>query len=129
MSKFGRFRVSSKADRTVFGICFDSKGESQHYLYLLSREKAGEISNIRLQVEFVLQEGFMYAGKKERPIKFTIDFCYYDNKRGCDVYEEFKGFKTVDYSLRRRLFLFKFPHLVYVEVVQEPWKKRRKKKS
>ena len=112
---YNKFNVSSKERRTVFALTFDSLKERDRYLVLKSKEQAGEISALEMQIPFILQPDFKYGGKKERPIKFTIDFRYFDNKIGCVVYEEVKGMRTRDYILRRKMFLYQNPDKVFIE--------------
>lgn len=47
-SKFGNKKYS------IDGIKFDSKKESQRYCELKMLERAGQISDLQLQVEFIL---------------------------------------------------------------------------
>ena len=122
---YNKFHVAKKADRTFFGIVFASKGEGLHYLSLLDQERRGMIKDIKRQVPFILQEGFVYCGKKEPPIRVTIDFSYFDIQMGCTVYCEYKGRRTPDYILRRRLFLHNNPGLVFIEVPAQKQKVKR----
>ena len=47
-SKYGNKKT------VVDGITFDSKWESQRYLYLKSLEKAGRVQNLQLQPRFII---------------------------------------------------------------------------
>lgn len=61
----------------VNGIRFDSKKEAERYLELMSMQDAGEITELRLQVNFTLIEGFMNIdGVKIRPTVYRADFTY-----------------------------------------------------
>ena len=58
-------------------ITFDSKKEARRYDELTARLRAGEIRDLRLQVEFTLQEAFTDAdGKRTRAIRYKADFTY-----------------------------------------------------
>jgi hypothetical protein len=88
----------------VDGILFDSKAESERYLELKLLEKAGEISDLTLQPEFPLQEGFRLRKRMIRPMQYTADFQY---KRDGKFYvEDVKGHATEPYRIRRKLFLY-----------------------
>lgn len=51
-NKYGNIKT------VIDGIKFDSKRESERYLELKLLEKAGEISDLKLQPRFILQHGF-----------------------------------------------------------------------
>ena len=59
------------------GIKFDSKKEAKRYLELLARREAGEIDDLRLQVNFTLQEAFTKPnGERVQAIVYKADFTY-----------------------------------------------------
>ena len=84
--------------RTVYdGITFDSQREAERYRQLKLLERAGEISDLKLQVPFELipkQPG-------ERAVKYIADFVYTED--GQTVVEDVKGFSTPVYRLKRRM--------------------------
>lgn len=87
-----------KAKKTVVdGITFDSKKEAMHYQELKLLERTGEISDLKLQVPFVLIDKSVHG----RQIKYVADFVYYQD--GQMVVEDVKGFKTDVYKLKKRL--------------------------
>ncbi len=67
--------------------------------------KAGVITNLKQQPEFILQRAFKYRGKTIREIKYRADFSY-RYVGGKFVVEEVKGFKTEIYKLKRKMFLY-----------------------
>ena len=86
------------------GHLFDSKKEARRYAELRTAEKMGVISDLRLQVPFVLIPSQKIDGKVvERPLKYVADFVYTED--GKPVVEDTKGFKTKDYIIRRKLML------------------------
>jgi hypothetical protein len=98
-----------KAKRTeVDGIKFDSKSEAKRYQELKLLERGGAIQNLSLQPRFILQEGFLNVDtlQKERAIVYVGDFSYTENNE--TIVEDCKGFKTSDYKIKRKLFLFKY---------------------
>ena len=89
----------------VDGHTFDSKKEAKRYYELRLLEKAGEISNLQLQVKFVLIPSQRIDGKLvERECAYKADFVY--QEKGETVIEDTKGFKTKDYVIKRKLMLF-----------------------
>ena len=87
---------------TIDGIEFDSQKEGRRYSELMLLERAGEISELILQPEYILQEGFRKNGKTYRPIKYIADFMYVED--GKTVVEDVKGAKTQVYQLKKKLF-------------------------
>lgn len=101
----------------VNGITFDSKKEAKRYQELLLLKRSGEITDIKLQPEFTLLEKFTHESSKEkvRGIKYKADFLitYAD---GHQEIEDVKGVKTDVYSLKKKLFLKRYPHLKINEI-------------
>ena len=104
-------------DKIVFdGITFDSKKESKRYYELKLLEKANEIKNLELQVEYELQPSFKKNGVCYRSIVYVADFVYYDNKLNRTIVEDVKGYKTETYRLKKKLFEYKYPDLEIKEI-------------
>lgn len=79
----------------LLGMRFDSKKESERYLFLRDAESRGEISNLRTQVAFNLIP---------TKIKYIADFVY--NVDGVQVIEDVKASPKVltdVYRLKREL--------------------------
>lgn len=101
----------------VEGIAFDSKREARRYLDLLLLLNAGEISDLRMQVKYVLipaqrepdiigPRGGRKPGKLlENELSYIADFVYLD-KEGNTIVEDTKGFRTTDYIIKRKLMLW-----------------------
>lgn len=104
------------------GQAFDSVKEARRWLELSLLEKAGEITDLRRQVEFPLlptqreastevykkgeNKGKPKPGKViEKPVVYVADFVY-KTKEGETVVEDTKGFKTKDYVLKRKMLLY-----------------------
>ncbi len=89
----------------VDGITFDSRKEANRYAELRLMEKAGEITNLELQPEFLLQEGFRDKARAwHRAIKYKADFRYQE-KGGGVVVEDVKGMRTEVYKIKKKLLL------------------------
>lgn len=94
----------------VDGICFDSKKEAQRFVTLRLLAQAGEITELRLQAEFTLQEAYTTPdGERVRAIRYRADFCYRD-RAGTLVVEDVKsaGTRTREYIMKKKLLLNRF---------------------
>jgi hypothetical protein len=113
------------------GEVFDSIKEYKRWCELSLLERAGEITNLRRQVKFVLipaqyepdtvgKRGGIKKGKQiERECSYIADFVYEYHKlnrpdmprevysaRVYTAVEDTKGYKTKDYIIKRKLMLF-----------------------
>lgn len=105
----GRLALKSKYgnQKVIYdGIKFDSKRECKRYRELQLLERAGRISDLRLQVPFVLAQRvkFSNALRATPAMKYVADFVYLDID-GKQVVEDSKGFKTKEYKQKRHLML------------------------
>lgn len=102
-------------------IRFDSQKEARRYDHLILRQQSGQIRDLRLQVDFTLQEAYTDAeGRRVRAIRYKADFTYY---RPPDVGShaaywaeqsqmpwvlvvedvKSKGTRTKEYSIKRKM--------------------------
>lgn len=93
----------------VDSITFDSKAEAARFFELKLLERAGKISELKLQPEFPLLDDFAKNGKKVRGIKYVADFIYIEN--GKIVVEDVKGMETREFKIKRKLFESKYRDL------------------
>ena len=95
---------------TIDGITFDSIKESKRYQELKLLERANEITELKLQVPFILLDSYILNGKKHQGIKYIADFVYIDIKTGKYVVEDVKSpaTKTQVYKLKKKLFEQKY---------------------
>ena len=77
----------------VDGITFASQKEAKRYGELKLLQKAGQISELKLQVRFKLVQ----------TVTYVADFEYYDRLKGSKVVEDVKGFLTPIYRRKRKL--------------------------
>ena len=103
MSKYRNKKI------VVDNIKFDSNLEATRYKELKLLQRAKQISNLRLQVPFVLQESFKKNGKTYQAIKYIADFVYEEN--GQTIVEDTKGMKTETFKIKQKLFEYKYPDL------------------
>jgi len=87
----------------IDGIEFDSKDESNYYLYLKDKKAKGEIRDFGLQQKFELIPKFEKDGKKYRAMTYTPDFVIFRND-GTEEYIDVKGFSTQQGEMRKKLF-------------------------
>lgn len=88
---------------------FDSAKEAQRYRELKLLEKVGEISNLKLQPRFLLQESFKKNGTTYRKIEYVADFKYIES--GKTIVEDVKGLQTDVFKIKHKLFEKKYPEL------------------
>lgn len=100
----------------VDDITFDSKREADRYIELKLLEMAGKIKDLKLQHQFVLQPPFKKNGKTIRAITYIADFTYFDLEKMKNVVEDVKGYKTDVYTLKKKMFEYKYPDLTIIEV-------------
>lgn len=99
---------------------FDSKKEAKEYDRLALMEKAGEISDLQLQVkyelipaQYVSLERYGKDGKRlkdgskcvEKACSYIADFVYTDSA-GQVVVEDTKGMRTSEYIIKRKLMRY-----------------------
>lgn len=110
MSKYHAIKI------TIDGNTFDSRKEYRRFCELSLLQRAGAITDLQRQVEFVLipaqrepdtigVRGGVKKGKTlELAVKYVADFVYREN--GKTIVEDTKGFKTKDYIIKRKLMLW-----------------------
>ncbi len=91
----------------VDGHRFDSKIEAKRYEYLKACSVAGSITNLALQVPYVVVPKQRYENKAVRDAKYVVDFEYTDIL-GRRVLEDVKGRKLPLYALKRKLLLWQY---------------------
>ena len=106
----------------VDGIPFDSQKEARRFMELREMEKCGAVSDLRLQVNFTLIEGYTNPdGERVKPMVYKADFTYKrpDKSGAYTIYivedVKSKATRTKTYLLKRKLMREKF-HLEISEV-------------
>ena len=105
---------------------FDSQKEARRYDELAALERAGKIRELRMQVDFTLQEAYTDGeGRRVRAIRYRADFtyrkppgegshaAYWADKSGVPwvlVVEDVKSraTRTKDYAIKRKLMKERF---------------------
>ena len=86
----------------VNGKRFDSQREARRFLELKLMERAGEISNLKTQVPYMLIPSQYKDGKCIlRSCKYVADFVYWRGKQL--VVEDAKGDRTDVYMIKKKL--------------------------
>ena len=106
MSKNQGYSKYRNQKTVIDGIKFDSKKEADRYCELKLLERAKEISNLRLQVPYILFPKNQYG----RVVKYIADFAYTEN--GKEVVEDCKGMKTDVYKLKKRIMAEKYDIII-----------------
>jgi len=104
-SKYGNKKT------TIHGITFDSKWESERYLYLKSLEKAGRIKDLELQPRYNI------LVNDQKICAYVADFKY--NKENVDgiwehIVEDAKGVETPEFKLKKKLMKAVFDIEIYL---------------
>lgn len=117
---WNRYKGNKYGNRKIQfdGQTFDSKKEMRHYTELLLLEKAGKIKDLQRQVKFQLipaqrepdiigPKGGVKPGKLiEREVSYVADFVYTDLQTGQTVVVDTKGFRTKEYTIKRKMMLY-----------------------
>ena len=109
-SKYG----NRKAE--IDGHVFDSRKEAKCYLFLKEKEKAGEISDLRLQVPYeiipaIYETQVVHLKTKDKTVEkcvqkavhYVADFVYTVTATGKEEVVDAKGFRTEGYKLKKKM--------------------------
>lgn len=94
----------------IDGFKFQSKKEGRRYEGLKLLVQAGQISDLRMQVSYVLNEAVKYAGEKRKTpaMKYIADFVYTEVATGQLVVEDVKSAvtrKLRPYRMKKHLLM------------------------
>lgn len=95
------------------GVKFDSKDEFHYYQYLERKKAHGEILNFELQPKYELQPKFRTSdGKAMQAITYTPDYLIYHLDGSLEAVDvKSLGTATQQGELRKKMFLYQFPHI------------------
>lgn len=106
--------AADNAKRTYDGIVFDSEAEMNFYKdYCIPKIKNGEINTCKMQVKYVLQDGFIRNGKKILPIDYKADFVLEYANNTIQVID-IKGCPDTTALLKRKMFWYRYPEIDYL---------------
>lgn len=113
ISKYSRNKYHNKKI-IVDGFKFDSKKEANRYIKLKKMVDTEEISNLKLQPKYELQEKYINnKGEHIRAITYKADFEYLENDKL--IIEDVKGMKTDVYKIKKKLLEYKIKDKKNVE--------------
>lgn len=99
-------RVMGAVKETVDGITFDSRREAKRYQELRLLERAGEISDLEIQVPIYLEgKNGPILTERGRIMLYKADFRYYDRRIKAHVIEDAKGHPTDVFKMKRAILL------------------------
>lgn len=102
---FNKNKYGARKAVCTAGHTHDSAKEAKRCSELQLLLKAGKITDLEIQKEFLLVPAVKYEEpmKNERKACYKADFVYYDKAIGKTVIEDSKGMRTKDYILKRKL--------------------------
>lgn len=98
----------------IDGLEFDSKSEAKRYAELKMLQAAGEISDLQMQVEYVLIPSQRDGNGRviEKECSYIADFVYFDNWQNKTIVEDVKGYTNpasatyAKFVIKRKLMLY-----------------------
>ena len=105
----------------VDGIVFDSKLEATRFKQLLLLEQAGEISDLHLQLQLQIFQGYVnpHTGEKTASSYYNADFSYVDCRNHKIVLEDTKGMETPEFRLKWKLAQSQYPEYEFRIVTKD----------
>ena len=105
----------------VDGIVFDSKIEAERYTQLRLLERAGEISDLWLQVELQVNHGRIdpETGAKIKSNNYVADFMYVDKAQHKIIIEDTKGMETPEFRLKWNLAQSHYPEYEFRKITRD----------
>lgn len=110
-SKYGNTFVKCE----TWGL-FHSKGEYSRWCDLILLQKSGEITDLRRQVTYE----FPLLTDEGKPHTYIADFVYRKTGECADITEDFKGFFTEDYLIKKSAMRYFFGIEIYETRAKEP---------
>ena len=101
------------------GIKFDSIKEAGRYVQLKLMEKQGLIKNLIIHPKYKILDGFEKLDRKFAPIHYIADFEYFDVGKNKVVVEDVKGFQTLIFRIKRKLFEKRYKNLTIDIIVNK----------
>lgn len=106
---------------TIGNITFASKLEADRFEQLMWLLKAGEISDLWLQVELQVNHGRINpeTGEKIRSNTYVADFMYIDKAQHKIIIEDTKGMETPEFRLKWNLAQSQYPEYEFRKVTRD----------
>ena len=105
----------------IDGILFDSKLEADRYLQLKFLKIAGEISDLKLQPEFQIFQGYIdpETGEHHKSRYYVGDFQYVDKAEHKVIVEDTKGIETADFRLKWDYVRSQYPEYEFRKLTRD----------
>ena len=105
----------------VDGILFDSKLEAERFIQLKLLLQAGEISDLKLQPEFQIFQGYIdpETGEHHKSRYYFGDFQYVDKQCHKVIVEDTKGIETPDFRLKWDLVCSIYPEYEFRKLTRD----------
>ena len=103
--KNSRHKFNARMTPCKHGHLHDSGGEAKRCNELHLLLKAKKIASLDIEPKIELVSAFLLRRKKYAGISYWPDFSYVEVESGKIIYEDFKGFQTATYKIKRKLFL------------------------
>lgn len=106
---------------TIDGITFASRLEADRYVQLKLLEKAEEISDLKLQPEFQIFQGYIdpETGEHHKSRYYFGDFQYVDKQEHKVIVEDTKGIETDVFRLKWDLVRSQYPQYEFRKVTRD----------
>ena len=106
---------------TIDGIKFSSRLEAERFQQLMLLEQAGEISDLHLQHELQVFQGYVdpQTGEKKRSSFYLGDFFYVDVRNHKIIVEDTKGMETPEFRLKWKLAQSQYPEYEFRKVTRD----------
>ena len=99
VSKYGNVKCEVGSEK------YRSKREMRRHQDLLLLQRAGEISDLKREVPFVLAAAVRYSGKRATPaLRYLADFTYMRSGQFC--VEDSKGVRTEGFRIKKHLMMY-----------------------
>lgn len=102
------------------GIKFDSIKEMRYYTKLELLQRAGEITELKRQVRYLLLDTIRYKGKTYPKTYYIADFQFIDSETGKTKVIDIKSEATrkdKTYRLKIKMLLNKYPDIDFDEIL------------
>ena len=105
----------------IDGILFDSKLEADRYLQLKFLKMAGEISDLKLQPELQIFQGYIdpETGEHHKSRYYVGDFQYVDKAEHKVIVEDTKGIETADFRLKWDYVRSQYPEFEFRKLTRD----------
>ena len=119
-SKMRKQQKYGSIQTIVDGIKFPSILEATRYKQLKLLLADGQIKDLKLQVEFVINQAYRdaFTGEKMRAVVYIADFVYFDLRKKRNIVEDTKGVETPQFKNKWRQCREKYPEFEWCKLTR-----------